>query len=287
LCYGQEEHEDEEERTNSRQPRRLLDSFDNETLLQEWAHRIRWRQIQGSIEVLGKNSTAAMAPPTQSSGAGRVPVDNGKADNEAACRGDVELDGDDTNLVGDDVELVGDDVELVGNDMVVSSELVGDDVELVDVTWSMVGNDVAMTCGGDAELDSDTVGDDAELPETASASPAPQRCPSRIQGVVWNASSQSWTVRIMSQGVLKTLGSFDNEKVATRAYDKAAIECDLLDQLNFDDYAELHETAVASSAPQKRLSRFRGVSWHAMSKKWRARSKVQGVEKHLGSFDDK
>jgi hypothetical protein len=90
----------------------------------------------------------------------------------------------------------------------------------------------------------------------------------------------------MSQGVVKTLGRFDDKETAARAYDEAAIERGLLDQLNFDDIAELHETAEASSNPQKRLSRFRGVCWRNKSRKWRASVQSNGVNKHLGMFGD-
>jgi hypothetical protein len=332
LCYGQEAYEDEEERTN-RQRRALLDSFDDDTLLQELVRRRQ--QIQGSSEVLSKKCPAATAPPTQSGGAGRVPVDDGEADNEAgenpipsgvnsipfgvnsipsACGVDAEVDsdviGDDVELVGDDVELVGDDVELVGDDVELVGddvepvgndvELVGDDVglvgddvelindyvELVGVTRSMVGDEVAMTRGGDAELESDMVGDDAELPETASASPVLQRGSSRFQGVCWHARLSKWVSRLRVQGVQKNLGCFDDEEVAARAYDKAAIGCGVLEQLNFDDYAELRVTAVASSAPQKKSSRFRGVSWYAPTRNWRAQLQAQGVHKYLGNFDN-
>jgi hypothetical protein len=49
------------------------------------------------------------------------------------------------------------------------------------------------------------------------------------------------------QGVRKSLGYFGDEEAAARAYDHASIECGRLDQLNFDDYIELHETAEASN----------------------------------------
>jgi hypothetical protein len=83
----------------------------------------------------------------------------------------------------------------------------------------------------------------------------------------------------------KRLGSFYDDEAAARAYDKAAIERGLLDQLNFDDY-ELPETASASSAPQRELSQFLGVSWDKRVRKWRAQMRVQGVQKHLGYFYD-
>jgi hypothetical protein len=62
----------------------------------------RRRQTQGRIEVLGEKSPAATVPPTQSGGAGRVPVDGGEVVYEAACGDDAEVD---RIMVGDDAEL--------------------------------------------------------------------------------------------------------------------------------------------------------------------------------------
>jgi hypothetical protein len=58
------------------------------------------------------------------------------------------------------------------------------------------------------------------------------------------------------QGVQKSLGHFDDEEAAARAYPKAAIERGLLDQINFHDHDLIPS---ASPAPQQKISRFRGV----------------------------
>jgi hypothetical protein len=86
------------------------------------------------------------------------------------------------------------------------------------------------------------------------------------------------------QGVHKHIGIFDDKEAAARAHDKAAIERGLLDQLTFDDY----DLPSDSPAPQrKHISRFRGVSWQKISRKWQVQMMVQHVKKSLRYFDDK
>jgi hypothetical protein len=85
--------------------------------------------------------------------------------------------------------------------------------------------------------------------------------------------------------VPKHLRYFEDEEAAARAYDEAAIERGLLTKLNFDNY-ELPETAAASLAPKQSSSQFQGVHWATSRNEWITRLRVQGVQKHLGSFDD-
>jgi Flp pilus assembly pilin Flp len=121
--------------------------------------------------------------------------------------------------------------------------------------------------------------DDHEPPVMASASPAPQQVSSLFRGVSWDARSRNWRVQIAVQGERKHLGGFDDEEAAARAYDVAAIEHGLLDKLNFD-------RPSASSAPQRKFSRFRGVCWAMKTNKWKAQATVQGVNNNIGYYDD-
>jgi hypothetical protein len=133
---------------------------------------------------------------------------------------------------------------------------------------SVFAGDHAAACG-DADFDSDDMDsdDDVELiPERVSALCAQQATSSRFRGAVWNVYSHKWVARIISQGVVKTLGRFDDKEAAAQACDEAAVERGLLDRRNFDDY-ELPETVSGSSAPQRESSRFQLVSWHKTSKK--------------------
>jgi hypothetical protein len=77
--------------------------------------------------------------------------------------------------------------------------------------------------------------DDDDLPEKASASPAPQQELSQFWGVSWSRASRKWRAQLNVRGhVRKHLGYFEDEEAAAQAYDEAAIEWGLLDQLNFD-----------------------------------------------------
>jgi hypothetical protein len=78
---------------------------------------------------------------------------------------------------------------------------------------------------------------------------------------------RKWRTTINFKGVQKCLRRFDDEEAAARAYDKAAIERGLLDQLSFDDYG-YPETASASPDPQREISRFQRVSHDTAAIKW-------------------
>jgi hypothetical protein len=99
--------------------------------------------------------------------------------------------------------------------------------------------------------------------------------------VSWHALKQKWQVHMRTHGVQKSHGHCDDEDVAARAYDKAAIEHGLLGRLIFDDY----DLPSASPAPRPEISRLRGVSWDKTYRKWQVNMQVQGVQKYLRRFD--
>jgi hypothetical protein len=274
LCCGQdEEHDDAEECTSTQK------SLDDQPLA------CRWHQTRAG-GVLGKTSPTATSPPTQSGGAESVSAGGGKADHESACR-DAEL-ALDSNMHGDNVELIPESASASPAQQVSSSGFRGEDWNVYSQRWSdrirsrdekeclrsfgdEYDKEAAAWAYDKSAIEQDPLDqlnfDDYNLP--SASAPASKRESSRFRGVGWNKKSSKWRARLTVQGVKKSLGWFNDEEAAARAYDKAAIVHGLLDQLNFDDY-EHPRTASASPSPQRDISRFQGVSWHKTSGNCRA-----------------
>jgi hypothetical protein len=114
---------------------------------------------------------------------------------------------------------------------------------------------------------------------------------SKFVGVSWDKVKKKWKANIRIDGKQKTLGYFDNEKEAACKYDEQAA---LLNKpVNFPQH-EGQEQAV-KPAPGRvlskvqdvtRRSKFVGVSWDKVKKKWEAQITINGKNKHLGYFHD-
>ncbi len=112
---------------------------------------------------------------------------------------------------------------------------------------------------------------------------------SKFVGVSWIQRDKKWKATIRIDGKQKHLGYFDDEKEAACKYDEQAA---LLNKpVNFPQ----HEGQEQAAKPRKdrsklpdvmRQSKFVGVSWYKKNKKWLARIRIDGKQKHLGYFDD-
>jgi hypothetical protein len=103
---------------------------------------------------------------------------------------------------------------------------------------------------------------------------------SKYRGVCLNKSTSKWQAQIHYAGKQHSLGSFDDEEVAARAYDRAArAHCGDKATLNFPAEGE-------QGVDNGKRSKYRGVSRGKSSSKWQAYIKHTGKNHCLGSFDD-
>merc|ERR1712185_608841 len=112
---------------------------------------------------------------------------------------------------------------------------------------------------------------------------------SKFVGVTWHKQNKKWMAEIMIDGKSKHLGLFDNEKEAACKYDEQAVL--LKKPVNFPQH-EGQDQAVKqrndrSKVPDvMRRSKFVGVSWDKVKKKWKASIRIDGKKKTLGYFDN-
>jgi hypothetical protein len=103
---------------------------------------------------------------------------------------------------------------------------------------------------------------------------------SKYRGVSWVKSSSKWRAEIQHTGKKRSLGYFDDEQDAARAYDRAA-------RTHHGDKATLNFAAEGEQGMSVGVtSEYRGVSWGKRDSKWRAEICHTGKKHSLGTFDD-
>ena len=110
---------------------------------------------------------------------------------------------------------------------------------------------------------------------------------SRFRGVSWHKAFRKWFAQISIDGKKKTIGSYDDETEAARAYD-ATVRAQSLDKpLNFQD--DLSTAPGVYVPPKKKRvgsSRFRGVHCKKTGGKWHAKISIAGKSTAIGSYDE-
>ena len=106
---------------------------------------------------------------------------------------------------------------------------------------------------------------------------------SKYKGVRWNKKMGLWEAAIRKEGIIKTIGAFDDEIAAASAYNEYAREM-------WGEYAVLNDIEEVDFRRMRHLkspkaqSRFRGIT-RRKNGKWVARLTINGKRESLGYYD--
>jgi len=114
---------------------------------------------------------------------------------------------------------------------------------------------------------------------------------SAFRGVNWDAKSSKWKAQLKVGGKTKSLGHFEDESKAARAFDEEARKHFTEETLPLQGQRGGFNFPKGERGPIKQAvapasSSFRGVMFHKRDGKWQAKIRIDGKTKHLGYFDD-
>lgn len=106
---------------------------------------------------------------------------------------------------------------------------------------------------------------------------------SKYKGVGWHKSTNKWCAYIRKENNQFHLGLFNTEIEAAIAYNKKAVELHgefaILNQISEQDVLKY---SIANN--DTKTSKYKGVSWCNKSKRWIAKTQIDGKHKYIGSF---
>jgi hypothetical protein len=108
---------------------------------------------------------------------------------------------------------------------------------------------------------------------------------SKFMGVVAHRQSGTWQARFHSGGEMYSGGYFPTDREAAIRYDQISAFIDPDRPTNYS-MGLLRVVPVATPPNDRKLtSSYRGVFWNEPKGKWFARASLEGVQRHIGSFD--
>lgn len=96
---------------------------------------------------------------------------------------------------------------------------------------------------------------------------------SQYLGVYWVKKRNKWSAQIQLGGEIHYLGYFDDEVLAHQVYTQA-----------YDAYKT--DGTLPKRLTIKKASRYPGVSWNTLAKKWIVQAKIDGKQRYIGRFLD-
>jgi hypothetical protein len=118
------------------------------------------------------------------------------------------------------------------------------------------------------------------LPSEGQQQHQPRALTSQYRGVCWDKQRRKWIARITRDGKKHSLGYFEVEEDAAKAYDAAALEKDGHQAaLNFPSSDDGQHQSPAPT------SQDRGVSWDMLGRKWKALIQRDRRTHYIGHFE--